>query len=179
LSVAALLLLVGPAGATTIVRLSVEEMTGRATHVVHGVVSSVVSSRAPSGRVFTYVTLSVQSSPKGDAGDEVTFVQLGGRIGNESSGFVGAPTFTVGEEIVVFLLKMTPRDALDGDVDLWLLGLGQGKWSVARDPAGGTPRASIGLKGVKVITTPGRTYDEVLPLGGLLDRVRIAAGAGR
>ncbi|MHC5212676.1 MAG: hypothetical protein ACYTG2_18335 [Planctomycetota bacterium] len=179
LSMLVMALLAGPAAATTIVRLSVEDMTQRATHVVHGTVSAVHASRAPGGRIYTYVTLEVQASPKGEASTSLTFVQLGGRIGDLACGVVGAPTFEVGEELVVFLLQMTPRDALEDGVDLWLLGLGQGKWSVTTDAADGTRRATIDLSGVKVVTKPGRTYDDALPLDTLIERVRGAAEAGR
>ncbi len=151
-----------PARATTVVPLAVEDLTQLASDVVLGTVTRVTSERSPDrSQIFTYVTLSDSRRLKGEGGTELTFVLWGGRVGDDILRVDGSPGFSPGEQVVVFLGRLMSRTPLTRDVDGWLLGLANGKWSVARDPATGRLTARSGA--------PGR--ERALPLADLTNRI--------
>lgn len=157
--------------ASTVVRLSPEEMARRASHVLHGNVVAIDAAFTADGQqILTYVTLEVMESLKGPTSAFCTFAFLGGRVGDAAMVVVGAPRFAVGEEVVVDLVKMAPQRALPVETDLWLVGLGQGKWSVQRDRRGQTPIATVAL-GKAYRSRPGETIADTLPLAELRRRI--------
>jgi len=164
------------AQASTIVRLSVEEMAEASQVVARGTCASVESHWTDDHeQILTYVTLTDVEVLKGDAAGDIVFVQLGGRVGDDIMHVVGAPSFTVGEEMVVFLTRMTSAKALIVDTDLWLIGLSQGKWSVVRDPKTDRATAKLNLSGTHEIKRPGRKFENQLPLERLKQRIQASA----
>ncbi len=174
-----LLIAAGAAQATTIVRLSVDEMTRIASDVVLGTCSSVESHWTDDHQqILTYVTVTDTRALKGRTSGSATFVQLGGRVGDDAMYTVGAPTFEVGEEVVVFLTRQSSKRQLAYNTDLWLIGLGQGKWRVERDAATGQAAATVSLGEGMVIRRPGRTIENSMSLAELTELVEAVAGAG-
>ncbi|HUE86391.1 MAG TPA: matrixin family metalloprotease [Vicinamibacterales bacterium] len=81
--------------------------------------------------IYTYVTVDVAEVLKGDIGDaQVTIKQLGGVAGGVGLSISDQATFTVGEEVLLYL-EARPRDGTLYTTALW-----QGKWALQRDARG-------------------------------------------
>ena len=120
---------VGRTSGTTMIPMSVEVMAEKADAVVHGVVARRSVSRH-GDRLTTRVTLKVEEVLKGRVeGGEITISQAGGTLGERRTRVVGAPNFTVGSEVVVFLVFNKRGEGV-------VLGLAQGKFDVFADAAG-------------------------------------------
>lgn len=127
----------GPARASVVLKMAIEDLVAFADEVVHGdVVSLAYRSRSTSGKLdlATDVTLRVKEMWKGASASSTVVVTLpGGRQGDLVQKVVGAPELAVGEEVVLFLER-----TLTGHV---VSGLQQGKFRVVREPFSGTPFA--------------------------------------
>ncbi len=123
-----------PAGATVLVPADLTELSRGAAWIVRGTVSQVTPQWADGRRrIETVVTLEVAQVLKGDRCVRVSFKVPGGDIGRYRSIMLGAPTFRVGEEVILFLGATAP--ALPH-----LLGLGQGVYRIQRDTRTGEGR---------------------------------------
>ena len=124
--VAVNILLSTPLQATTVAPADFAEMVTGSQVIVHG---SVVDVRAQAsggrGTIETVVTVGVVTTLKGDAPSAVVFRVPGGQIGRYRRVMVGAPTFTPGEEVVLFLSGHAPAMPMP-------FGLHQGVYRVAR-----------------------------------------------
>ena len=101
------------AGATTWVVPDQEEMLRGADAVVLATVSGMRSVAAFDGsQVNTEVSLRVHEGYKGAAaGDQLTLVQTGGRVGDLQQWIFGSPEYAVGETVLVYL-KVGPDGVL-------------------------------------------------------------------
>ena len=101
------------AGATTWVVPDQEEMLRSADAVVLATVSGMRSVAAFDGsQVNTEVTLRVHEGFKGAAaGDQLTLVQTGGRVGDLQQWIFGSPEYAVGETVLLYL-KVGPDGVL-------------------------------------------------------------------
>jgi hypothetical protein len=118
------------AWATVEVPVEFGEMVLTSQFVVHGHVVGVRSQQTGSRRTIeTVVTVAVADSFKGSPGSEVSFRVPGGEVGRYRRVMVGAPRFTEGDEVIVFLRGAAP--ALPT-----VFGLGQGLFRVARSSDG-------------------------------------------
>jgi hypothetical protein len=129
-----LVALARPAGATVILPASMRDIVDGSELIVHGRVLDVRSEMTASRRsIHTFVTVAVDEALKGRPGRTVIFRVPNGQVGRYRRVIVGAPEFTVGEEVVVFLHGTAPSIPT-------LFGLSQGVYRVSRDPA---RRASV------------------------------------
>lgn len=120
-----------PVGATMLLPADFLQMVTESQLIVHARVRAVEGELVGSRRTIeSRVTVDVLSSIKGQAGSEVVFQVPGGRVGRYRRIFVGAPTFTAGDEILLFLKGRAPAVARP-------YGLSQGVYRVTR--ASGTP----------------------------------------
>lgn len=138
--VALLLLLAGAAGATTLRRMSFDELTAASTAVAR--VRCVASeSRWEGGRIWTFTEFEVLESLKGSLPARVQVRMVGGRVGSLHSRVDGAPRFAAGEESFLFLV---PTPLGDWTVTGWTLGTFRlhrdksGKETVLQDAGGVT-----------------------------------------
>ena len=120
-----------PAFATTVKRLSLEEVTAAADHIVRG---KVESSRSfwQGKQIMTEVTLSVARTYKGPARSRQTILQIGGRVESPvplEMVVPGTPLQRVGDEAFFFLEPAGPDRKI-------IVGLFQGHVPVRRDAAG-------------------------------------------
>lgn len=128
---AALALITGIASATTVVPITDESLVDDSALVVLGAVLRIESVELAGSRFVTRITLAVEQTLKGNVdGDEVVITEPGGDVGGRGAWIFGAPEFTVGERVVVFLSR-----APDGT--LATNGLGLGKYGVEADGLGG------------------------------------------
>lgn len=96
--------LAAPAGATTLVRLSMDAVGAASEVIVQGnVVSTQVFRRGQ--RVYTDTTIAVASCLRGACGSAVTVRQLGGELDGRGTAIEGTARFAAGDEVVVFLRR--------------------------------------------------------------------------
>jgi len=113
--------------ATLMMPLPVEELTQRADLILHATVTSKVCERTAEGRIITRVELEVSEVWKGNlTTNHFTVVHGGGTVGNICTEVSGQVEYTVGEEVVAFLV-LNPRG--EGVT----LGLAQGKFHIWKD----------------------------------------------
>lgn len=119
--------LAAPAGATTLLRMSMNDLITESTAIVR---ARVTGSRAVAmGQdIYTYYQLQVSESLKG-ASVPVEVAVPGGVYGNLRQIGVGSPVLTPGREYVLFL--WTSRRGMTQ-----LIGLSQGMLNLAQDASG-------------------------------------------
>jgi hypothetical protein len=124
----ALLLALGAtqAGATTLLRMSLDELAAAA-----GVIARVrcigIESRIERGEIWTFNTFEVLDPVKGSVPRFVTVRLLGGKVGHLISTVDGVPKFHPEEEAYLFLER---NRAGDFNVTSWA----QGTFRIRRDP---------------------------------------------
>ncbi len=110
--------------------LSIEELTAKAQAVLHGRVESKSVQRDAAGRIYTRIELALTEVWKGSAGGKnFTMVQGGGVLGEEVASVGGQEEFSIGEEVVVFLVLNQRGEGV-------VIGLVQGKLKVAQEASG-------------------------------------------
>jgi hypothetical protein len=117
--------------AVIVTPLSIQELTVRAELIVHGQVRSKNCQRDPTGRIYTRIELEVRETWKGTpASNPLILVHGGGTLGEERVEIPGQVEYSVGEDVVVFLV-LNPRG------DAVTVGMAQGKFHVWKDGASG------------------------------------------
>lgn len=119
-----------PAGATTLIRQSLDKLTAENQSVVHGRVLDIHSYwNADQSMIMTDVRVQVAQVLKGDpTAREITFTLLGGTVGEITTLIIGGPELVPGTDYVLFL----NREALYGDREvLTMRDLCQGAFEVA------------------------------------------------
>ena len=120
----AMSVVVTPLCATSIQRLSLEELVAKAQTIVEGNVVGANTYRSADAKlILTTYTFEVQESLKGSAGKTVTLTTVGGRIGNTVLRVSGMPVFQPGEKAVLFLEQAGAYTTV--------VGLNQGKFTVS------------------------------------------------
>jgi hypothetical protein len=113
--------------ATTLKRMSVADLS-RAAHTVVRAWCVANTTQWDSGEIWTFTTFDVDEVWKGSSSAQITVRLLGGRAGNLTSTVSGAPRFSPGEEVVLFL-EHTPGQ--DFSIVSWM----QGTFRIGRDRA--------------------------------------------
>ncbi|MGZ5037440.1 MAG: hypothetical protein ACXWG1_13140 [Usitatibacter sp.] len=127
------LALAGPAAATSVLPLYLDEIVDQASVAFQGTCVANRTARDPdTGMIVTYTTFQVQDALKGAVGATHTIKQIGGELPAEGVGFRihSVPTFTVGESYVVFLAGASSLGFSSP------MGLGQGRFSIIAGDGG-------------------------------------------
>ncbi|HEX7192252.1 MAG TPA: PKD domain-containing protein [Thermoanaerobaculia bacterium] len=95
------------ASATTIVMPTDEQLVVKSPDIVEGTVLSSVPVQI-GNRIWTETQVVVSRTIKGDAAGTITIREIGGQIGDNVTKIFGAPEYTVGENVLLFLTP-TPR----------------------------------------------------------------------
>jgi|GEM_PF-2141006 len=142
-----LLLSLASVYAISVLPISEEELTGRATVIVTGEVEDVTTSFDQDHHtIYTFIKTRVTRVLKGELEDEVlTLRQLGGTVGNDTLTLPGAPTYEIGDEILVF------AGPFDQTGYYGVLGIYYGKYDIELDPS----------NGMKYVTGASFTIDHV------------------
>jgi hypothetical protein len=112
--------------ATTVLPVDFAEMVSESQLIVHARVIDVAGELVgPQRTIESRVTVQVLSPLKGQPGAELVFRVPGGRVGRYRRVFVGAPAFTAGDEVLLFLKGRPPAMPLP-------YGLSQGVYRVSR-----------------------------------------------
>jgi len=121
--------LASPAVATTVAKMSLEQLVHRADLIVQGRVQSVHSQWDEQRRlVFTYASIRVDEPLKGERRQSVLIRQVGGSFGSIEMSVAGAPQFKNGQRLLVFLKR---QDATTFQV----VGMNQGLYRIVEDSA--------------------------------------------
>jgi hypothetical protein len=119
-----LILFSSSAFATTVERLTLDDMVRRAHAIVHGkVLASTAHWSADHRLILTTSTVEVQETLKGHATRTLELTTIGGTIGDLTLVAAGMPTLHAGEEMVLFVEDVGPFKTI--------VGLSQGKFSVS------------------------------------------------
>ncbi len=131
--------------ATTVIPLSVENLTNISSHVIEGrAISSWTQWNGPHTVIFTYTKFQVLRSLKGPASATIVVRQLGGTLDGTTEKVAGVRQWKIGEQALLFL---RPGEIRDGS--LVVTGLMQGNFLIYRSPTGeslvsnGAPDVSV------------------------------------
>ncbi|GEM_PF-6325744 len=99
--------------------------------IIVGVIENVEFSVNPAtGIPYTISTVRISNSLKGDPGTVIQLRTPGGTIKGRTRFIVGMPSFSCGEEVVLFLKKLTRISANYYGVSGW----SKGKYTIVTDP---------------------------------------------
>lgn len=162
-ALAIVLLCAAAARGTQIEHRTPEQMGAGSALVVQGRVAGVRSYwNGTRTKILTEARIAVDRSLKGEAGGEVSVVQLGGTVGHVQMRVEGAVSWERGEEVLLFLEPFRP-----GTYQIY--GLSLGRYDIERDGRGrpfvrGAGPGSAGLPGA-----PGRDRDGLVPLDTFIE----------
>lgn len=132
--------------ATTVIPMSLEELTRAASAVVE---ARAVSSRSAWNQqhtlIYTYTTYQVTRGLKGASGSTITVKQLGGSAGGYTQKVAGVHHAQPGEEALLFL-----RPSAAGDGTYAVVGTIQGNFRMFRS-SDGRPMVSNGIVGARAL----------------------------
>jgi hypothetical protein len=126
-----LLLSASQAAASTVVAMTLPQMSERAESIFIGRVTGTRAEwTSDRSRIYTYVTLDVDRYLKGGSGSRMATVRvLGGRVGPYLAMVPGSPVFDLGEEVLLFCAGGGARVPT-------VLGMALGKFTIAADASG-------------------------------------------
>ena len=139
----ALILVSSVAGATVFVPVELSELSRDAVAIARGRVVAVDAQWTDGRRgIETIVSLETETYLKGSLGDVVQFRVPGGSLGRFRNIVVGAPQFTVGQQVIVFLGSRGPTVpyVLGMSQGVFRLVQSQGDWMVTPPPIVATTR---------------------------------------
>jgi hypothetical protein len=117
--------------ATQMRPLSVEQLTRKAHVVLHGTVVSKTCVPDAQAVIMTRIELQVIEAWKGaPKASPFVVVQSGGILGDRAVSVSGQEEFSVGEEVILFLVLNAREEGV-------VIGISQGKFQVSKDPASG------------------------------------------
>jgi hypothetical protein len=122
--------LLAPAGATTLLKMSLDDLILQSNAIVRARITGARTA-AIGKDIYTYYQLQVSDTLKKGAILPAEFAVPGGVYGNLRQIGIGSPTFTEGQEYVLFL--WTGRSGMTQ-----VIGLSQGSFSLSQDPSGAT-----------------------------------------
>jgi hypothetical protein len=115
-------LLPGVSQATLVIRRNILELTHKSSRIVEGKVAGIDITKNAVNMVCTRITIEVTETIKGNESAVLSFLVPGGKVdANNQFHIAGMPKFKVSDEVVLFL---------EGDDNLVLTGLGQGRFTV-------------------------------------------------
>lgn len=122
------LLNLSPASATSLLPITLEQLSTRATLIFYGeVINNQVKKDEQSGHIATFTEFKVIDLIKGNTGDTHTIKQIGGflKSSNTALRIHGVPEYQLGSHYVIFLPKKSTLGFSSP------LGLHQGSFSVS------------------------------------------------
>jgi hypothetical protein len=160
--------------ATTLARMSVEQMSRAASEVVRA--RCVGNSAAwDGGEIWTFTTFDVEETWRGTAQGRITVRLLGGRTEKYTSYVPGVPRFRAGEDVVLFL-QQTSRG--DFSVVSWE----QGTFRIGRDLATGEERVTQDTAAFETFDAGTRRFTvagiRAMPMAAFRASVQAALAAG-
>lgn len=168
---AACVLVAWPAGASTFLAMSQEEMVKQADAVVVGKVLQVSSFRDPSGAVIlSEATIEVERTVFGEASGAVVVRTFGGTVDGYTVEAEGFPKFRNGDRVLVYL-----SDEVGGISQV--VGYRLGEYKVLRDREGEDVAVPTLERGVRLLAADGTPAPRprAMRLEALEDQIRATA----
>jgi hypothetical protein len=149
---AAVFLLPAPSQATTLLKMSIEEMSVEADAVITGEVTGVQSAwRSDQTTIDTTTTVKVAECIAGPCTDEMKLMHRGGTVGDNTLYIPGMPQFKQGQNVLLFLRKDP-----EGRQGVWaVFGMCQGMFVIEKDAKDGKLYAQ--QQGGAALAGPGPT----------------------
>jgi hypothetical protein len=138
------------ARATTLVRLSLEQLAAGSDAVARVNVSSA-ETRWENGTIWTVTTVKVVETMKGNLPGEISVRLPGGRVGHLTATVEGAPRFHPGDDAIVFL-KISSAGGFT--VAGWV----EGTFRISRDPRTGNQAVTQDSSAFAVFDPATRTF---------------------
>jgi hypothetical protein len=161
LTLAALLSSAAAIRATTLARMTLDQLTAAADAVAR-VHCAGIESRWENGAIWTATTFDVIETMKGALPTQITVRLPGGRVGHLTAAVDGTPRFNAGDEAVVFLeqysagLQAEPGPARAGGFSV--AGWVQGTFRIGRDPRTGHETVTQDSSAFAVFDTATRAF---------------------
>ena len=118
--------------ATTVIPMSIEELSSAATHIIRG---HAIDSRSAwddqHSTIYTYTRFQTDETLKGTSSAVITVKQLGGSAGGYTLHVAGVHSWSNGENVMLFL-----RPSQDQDGTFAVVGLMQGDFRLRRSASG-------------------------------------------
>jgi hypothetical protein len=165
--VALMLALVVPAGASTFVAMSRQELVSQSDAVVQGRVLKVSSFWGQQGRVImTEALVQVEEKIRGNAPSVVVVRTFGGTVNGYTVEAHGFPKFAVNERLVLFLQNANETAEVTG--------YQQGQYRIVRDKSGVDIAVSAVDGGATLLGRDGRavTMPKAMKLDALKNLIR-------
>ena len=159
LKIAVLLCAVTSIHATTLARLSLDQLAAAADASAR-VRCTSAQSRWENGQIWTVTNFDVLETMKGALPAHITVRLPGGRVGHLTAMVDGTPKFNAADEAVVFLerisggLKVEPAPAAEFSVAAWV----EGTFRIRRDPRTGVETVTQDSSNFAVFDTATRTF---------------------
>lgn len=135
----------GCAWATLVPRMTLEEMVDESQFVIQGSVLRSWAGWDDSRQfIWTHYEIRIADTWKGNRLAKIVVSEPGGTVGETEMHIAGAPRFSVGEEVVLFLSR-TPIGYLR------TCGWGQGRFTVLRSQGLSQPVVRSTLQGVELV----------------------------
>lgn len=139
--------------ATSIVPMSLEELTSRAQFVVEGRALDEWSQWDNNEHlIYTYTRFAVTHTLKGQPAQTIVVRQMGGSAGGYTQIVSGVRHWQPGDEAVLFL-----RPSVANNGSLAVVGLMQGNFRISYSP-GGTATVSNGVPAVTILKSGAGTF---------------------
>ena len=125
--------LASPGFAASVVKKSNKDLAQEAEVIVQGKVASTQARKGDGAFIFTDVTLDVTAFVKsGDVTQKTfKFSTIGGTLDGRTFGFSGIVSYSVGDEVLLFLEAPNPKTGCR-----YTIGVAQGKFMIRRDDSG-------------------------------------------
>ena len=162
------ILLCGTVRASTFIDMPTTDLAQSADVIALGRVVSVEGALTAKGRVFTYVTLTLEEALKGHApSGSITLKQLGGQVGDLDAFIHGSPRFELGERVLVYLTRSP-------DGSLHTSHLAMGKFGIVLDSVSGRELALRDFGEARLFTPQRRRRPsrDARPLEELRDEIQ-------
>ncbi len=160
-------------GATTLARLSLDQLAAAADGVAR-VRCVGAESRWEDGSIWTVTTFDVIETLKGNLPAQVAVRLPGGKVGHLTAAVDGTPRFSAGEQAVVFL-ERAPTGGYS--VAGWV----EGTFRIAQDAVGGRELVTQDSSGFAVFDAATRTFraEGIRKMPMELFRSRVTAAIAR
>ena len=159
LKIAALLCAATSVHATTLERLSLDQLAAAADATAR-VRCTGAQSRWENGQIWTVTSFDVLETLKGTLPQQITVRLPGGRVGHFTAIVDGTPKFKAADEVVVFLeripggLKVEPAPGGGFSVAAWV----EGTFRIRHDPRTGVETVTQDSSNFAVFDTATRTF---------------------
>ena len=146
-------LLASMAFGSTVLRFNNWQLTKRADVILHGKCTKATPRDGKNGMVVTDYEFEVVELLKGgDATQKtLTFTALGGKLEDHGTTISGSPTYSVGEESILFLDSVHPKTGCRTAI-----GLAQGKFAVKTEEGTSKKHLVRDLGGLRLVDKDGR-----------------------